>query len=56
MRVSEKQVNIRSLKAFVVQLPKNHPLRNVLLLERDTLTASEFIAKLETWQALLKTA
>ena len=56
MNVSEKQVNIRLLKTFAVQLPKSHPLRNVLLQERDTLTASEFTAKLETWQALLKTA
>jgi len=56
MNVSEKQVNIRSLKAFAVQLPKKHPLKNVLLLERDVLTASEFTAKMETWQALLKTA
>ena len=53
MNVSEKQVNTRLLKAFAVQLPKTHPLRNVLLLERDVLTASEFVAKMETWQALL---
>ena len=55
MNVSGKQVNIRLLKAFAVQLPRNHPLRNVLLLERDVLTVSEFMAKMETWQALLKT-
>jgi len=54
MKASEKPVNIRPLKDFAVQLPKNHPLKNVLLQERDTLTASEFIAKMETWQALLK--
>lgn len=53
MKDSEKMVSIRLLKAFAVQLPKNHPLKNVLLQERDTLTASEFIAKMETWQALL---
>jgi hypothetical protein len=47
-------LDIRQLKAFVAKLPRGHPLRELLLLERDWLTASEFLAKAETWMTLVK--
>lgn len=50
-----KTVNIGPLKSFVLQkFPKDCPLRLALLAERDILTFSEFVAKMETWTNLLK--
>ena len=46
-------VSIRPLKDLVLgQFPEGHPLREVILAERDTLTRDELIAKLETWLVL----
>jgi hypothetical protein len=46
-------VDIRPLKDFaLVRLPEDHPLRTVLLAERDLLTPREFLAKMETWVIL----
>ena len=48
------RVSIRRVKEnFLPKLPEGHPLREVLLQERDILTVEELIAKLETWQLLL---
>ena len=46
-------VSIRGLKDLVIaRFPEGHPLRDVILAERDTLTRGELIAKLETWLVL----
>ena len=46
-------VSIRSLKDLVLErFPEGHPLREVILAERDILTREELIAKLETWLVL----
>ena len=48
-------VNVRPLKAFAsTRLPRDCPLRQVLVAERDTLNANEFLAKMETWLKLLR--
>lgn len=50
-----RTVNIDALKSFAFQnFPKGSPIRNVLAEERSILTVPEFLAKLETWQALLR--
>jgi hypothetical protein len=50
-----RTVNIDALKSFAFQnFPKGSPMRNVLSEERSILTVSDFLAKLETWQALLR--
>jgi hypothetical protein len=47
-------MDIRALKDFAfVRLPEDHPLRAVILAERDLLTPSEFVAKMEVWTVLL---
>ena len=47
-------VDIRALKDFALaQLPEDHLLRSVLLVERDFLTPLELIAKMEVWVVLL---
>ena len=47
-------VSIRSLKDLVLaRFPEGHPLREVILAERDALSPSEFLAKLEVWTILL---
>lgn len=51
-----KTVSLRRLKQVVLaQLPDDHPLRAVLLAERDVLTTEEFLAKLPIWLILLHT-
>jgi hypothetical protein len=47
-------LSIRALKEFVfAQFPEGHPLREVVLAERDRLTPAEFLAKMEVWIVLL---
>ena len=47
-------IDIRRLKRFASgDLPINSQLRNVLLSEKDTLTANDFLAKMGTWMTLL---
>ena len=47
-------VSIRPLKDLVLaRFPEGHPLREVILAERDALSPNEFVAKLETWAFLL---
>ncbi len=47
-------VSTRRLKEFVLnRFAEDHPLRQVILAERDSLTVAEFLAKLETWLVLL---
>jgi len=46
---------IRKLKDIALAKgPHDHPLRTVLLAERDCLTREEFKAKLETWLNMLE--
>ncbi len=50
---SGRLLSIRPLKEFArARLPANHPLREVILAERDFLTPVEFLAKAEIWQVL----
>jgi hypothetical protein len=47
-------LSIRGLKDLVLaEFPENHPLREVILAEKDRLTPSEFLAKIEVWVVLL---
>jgi hypothetical protein len=54
-RSSEGRVlSIRGLKEFVMaRFPEEHPLRAVILAERDLLTPAELLAKMEVWSVLL---
>lgn len=50
-----KVVNIEPLKTLATKvLPADSVLRRVLLSEPDQLEARDYIAKLGTWQALLR--
>jgi hypothetical protein len=49
-----RAVNINGLKLFAAEsLPGNSRLRDVLLSERDQLTANDFLAKMDVWMRLL---
>jgi len=48
------EVDITSLKKLVLQFPKDSPLKNAVLAERNILKSYEFMAKLETWLNLLR--
>ncbi len=44
-----------SLKELVLsRFPEGHPLRDVILAEKDHLTTQEFLAKMEVWGVLLR--
>ncbi len=48
-------VPIGSLKELVLsRFPEGHPLRDVILAERDYLAPGEFLAKMEIWGVLLR--
>ena len=48
-------VDIRSLKHFAFEmLPKEAPLRDLLLTEKDEMLAEEFLIKMEIWFKLLR--
>lgn len=50
----QPSVSIERLKAFARnRLPTGHPLREVLLTERDKLAPEEFLAKMDIWLRLL---
>ncbi|MEM2506013.1 MAG: hypothetical protein QXF61_03080 [Nitrososphaeria archaeon] len=50
-----KMVDIRSLKHFAFEmLPKEAPLRDLLLTEKDEMLAEEFLIKMEIWFKLLR--
>jgi len=50
----EKKLNIQGLKRFALdKLPRDSPLRELLLSERDELDKSEFLAKMDVWLKLL---
>ena len=48
-------VNLRALKKFAAEkLPEESPLRDVLMLEENEISASEFLSKTKTWLVLLR--
>lgn len=50
-----RKVSIVALKKFAEErLPRESTLREVLLTERDELSAGEFLAKLDVWLRLLR--
>ncbi len=50
----QNSLSIRGLKDLVLaQFPEAHPLREVILAEKDRLTPAEFLAKMEVWVVLL---
>lgn len=49
-----RSVSTRGIKKFARNhLPPEHPLREVLMAERDTLTPEEFLAKMDVWLVLI---
>ncbi len=47
-------LSIRGLKDLVLsEFPEGHPLREVILAERDVLTSDELLAKMPVWLVLL---
>jgi hypothetical protein len=50
-----KVINMGRLKQFAFEiLPKESPLRDLLLTEKGEMLAEEFIIKLEIWLKLIK--
>ncbi len=48
--MSKTKISIRKLKDFAfTQLPKDWPLREILLSENDELEVSVFLARLPVW-------
>ena len=45
-------VDIRGLKGFALQLPPDHPLQRVLMVEKDRLTVDEFLGRIDLWLRL----
>lgn len=37
----------------MADIPEGHPLRAVILAERDEMSPAEFVAKLENWNVLI---
>jgi hypothetical protein len=53
--VKNRLVDIEPLKSWAIQnLPREHPLRKLLVAERSKLTPQEYLAKLECWLCLLR--
>ncbi len=51
---AHRLVSTEGLKQLVLErFPEDHPLREVILAERDVLTSDEFLAKLPVWLVLL---
>jgi hypothetical protein len=49
----EVKLNLKPLKNFAIEkLPKKSTLREILLLEPDTLSTSDFLTKLDIWTTL----
>lgn len=52
-KIQERTLPTRRLKDIASKLPKEHPLRQVLMVEADEMEQEEFLAKLRTWLRLL---
>ena len=49
------RISMKPLKEFALsKLPKNSPLRDTILGEKDYITPEEFLAKGEIWVRLIK--
>ncbi len=54
LKHEDRVVNIGRFKGFATEsLPVNSRLRDVLLSEKDQLTAKDFLAKMDVWMRLL---
>jgi len=51
-RLLMSTVDISRLKGFALQLPADHPLQRVLLVEKDLLTVDEFLGRIDLWLRL----
>ncbi len=52
---SMRLLPVGSLKELVLsRFPEGHPLRDVILAEKDHLTPQEFLAKVDIWAVLLR--
>jgi len=52
---SGKRITLDLLKELVIaRLPPGSPLREVILMEADSLTPQEFLAKVDVWLKLLR--
>jgi len=51
-RLSMSIVDISRLKEFALQLPQDHTLQRVLLVEKDRLTVDEFLSRIYLWLKL----
>jgi hypothetical protein len=49
-----RTINIRPLKTFALQLPKDQALRDILLAENEELDLFTFLARLPIWLQLSK--
>jgi hypothetical protein len=45
-------VDTGRLKEFALQLPADHPLHKILLIEKDRLTVDEFLSRIDLWLKL----
>ena len=52
-KIQERSLSTGRFKAVASELPKEHPLRQVLMVEADEMEQEEFLAKLRTWLRLL---
>jgi len=53
--MSKTRINIRKLKDFAfAQLPRDWPLREILLSEEDELEIYTFLARMPIWLRVLK--
>jgi len=52
-KIQERTLLSGRLKNIASRLPKDHPLRQVLMVEADQIEQEEFLAKLRTWLRLL---
>jgi len=50
--MAPKTVDVRRLKDFASQLPKDSALRELLLTERDELEVCDFLSKMSVWLRL----
>lgn len=49
------QVDIRKLKEFASnKIPKDNPLREIIMSEQDLLGSTEFLVKVDVWLRLLR--
>jgi len=51
---AHRPVSTEGLRQLVLaRFPEDHPLRDVILAEKDVLTSDEFLAKMPVWLVLL---